>query len=318
MKENILKNNIIDNLKNLKNKETNYPPIKKLKEARNKKIKKYSINALKTNDKTSSNLIKGIEINNIPLNGKINKNIKTNLMTNEERIKMILRYNEYELNTLEYKEALKVDKRIYFQYYFSLLKTKDLLLFSFYPLKNDYNSKIIKFYLFFYTFTINYTVNGFFFNESTIHQIKEDGGKFNFGYQIRQIIYSSFISSCLDMVVRFLSLSERNILEIKHEKQITNLDKKIKIILKRLSYKFILFFIISFILLLFFWYYISCFGSVYKNTQVYLIKDSLISFGFSLLYPVGLYLIPGLFRIPSLKDPKRENLYKFSKIIQLL
>ena len=82
-----------------------------------------------------------------------------------------------------------------------------------------------------------------------------------------------------------------------------------------------LYFIISTILLLLlFWYYLSMFCAIYKNTQLHLIKDTLISFGLSLVYPFGISLFPGLFRIPSLsnKKGKRKYLYSISKILQLL
>ena len=39
--------------------------------------------------------------------------------------------NDEELNTLEYEFAIVYDKRTYFQYYWSLLKKKQLFLFSF-------------------------------------------------------------------------------------------------------------------------------------------------------------------------------------------
>ena len=62
------------------------------------------------------------------------------------------------------------------------------------------------------------------------------------------------------------------------------------------------------------------FGAIYRNTQFHLLKDTLVSVGLSLLYPFGIYLIPGFFRIPSLSDPKKkkECLYKFSRILQIL
>ena len=58
-------------------------------------------------------------------------------------------YNEYELNNLEYKEALKFDKSNNFQYYISLLKKRNVLIFTFYT-KNDYNSRYIKVCTFFF------------------------------------------------------------------------------------------------------------------------------------------------------------------------
>ena len=55
---------------------------------------------------------------------------------------------------------------------------------------------------------------------------------------------------------------------------------------------------------------------VYKNTQMILIDDTFISFGLSMLYPLGLNLLPGLFRITSLriKGKDKECLYKISTI----
>ena len=58
-----------------------------------------------------------------------------------------MEYNDREMNEFTYEQALKYDKRNYIQYYFSLLKTKYILIFSFYT-SNDYNSKIIKIDLF--------------------------------------------------------------------------------------------------------------------------------------------------------------------------
>ena len=85
----------------------------------------------------------------------------------------------------------------------------------------------------------------------------------------------------------------------------------------KLTIKFTLFFIIGFLLLAFFWYYISMFGVIYRNTQMHLLKDTLMSFGLSLLIPFVIYLLPGFFRIPALsnKKNKRECLYNFSKIL---
>ena len=120
------------------------------------------------------------------------------------------------------------------------------------------------------------------------------------------------ISSIINCLIRYLSLSEKNIIDFKND--IGHMNKTIQTI----SIKFIFFFIISYAFLLFFWYYLSCFYVVYKNTGMYLLKDTLISFGLSLIYPFGLFLLPGIFRIISLKDKNKDKkcLYNFSKLIQ--
>ena len=60
------------------------------------------------------------------------------------------------------------------------------------------------------------------------------------------------------------------------------------------------------------------FGAIYRNTQLYLLKDTLISIGLSLILPFIIYLLPGIFRIYSLSNTnkKRECLYNFSRILQ--
>ena len=88
-------------------------------------------------------------------------------------------------------------------------------------------------------------------------------------------------------------------------------------VLKNIKMKFVLFYVLSFIFLILFWYYLSCFCVVYKNTQTYLIKNTLISFCSSLLYPFFLLLIPGTLRIPSLhkKEKKYKYMFEISKVV---
>ena len=191
-------------------------------------------------------------------------------------------------------------------------------MFSFFG-SDDYNSKIIKIDLFFIGFTIYYTVNALFYNDNTMHKIYEDEGSFDFIYQLPKNIYSSLISMVLNMILKLLALSNDRIISFKQSKIRKQVKKKGKDLENKLRIKFILYFTISFLFLLFFWYYLSMFGAIYRNTQLHLLKDTLISFGLSLLYPFVTYLLPGLFRIPALSEPKknRKLLYKFSKFLQI-
>ena len=227
--------------------------------------------------------------------------------------------NDEELNTLEYEIAIIYDKRTYFQYYWSLLKKKQLILFTFLP-ANDYNLYTIKISLFLLAFSLYFTINGFFFSDDTMHKIHEDNGAFNIIYQIPQILYSTIISAIINAILKLLSLSEKNILLIKQEKNLNIAIKKSKNIERCITIKFTFFFILSIILLLFFWYFISCFCAVYTNTQSILIKDTLMSFGISMLYPFGLNLLPGMLRIPALraKNKDKKCIYRTSELIALI
>ena len=149
-----------------------------------------------------------------------------------------------------------------------------------------------------------------------MHKIYEDEGVFNFIYSIPQIIYSNIISTIIILIVKYLSLSEKDILNLKKAKNKNKKEKKdIHKVVRCLIVKFNCFYIMSFLLLGLFLYYVSCFCAVFKNTQIYLLKEILISFSISSLYPFILNLFPAIFRIISLNKPE-ELLFKISKLIQ--
>ena len=150
------------------------------------------------NDRTRKHLITQIIDNKSKLGKnskyeKKQKHLKKQLIENNQKRLNKINYNDYELNNLSYNEALKIDKRTYFQYYLSLLRTKHILIFSFYTY-TDYNSKLIKIILFLFSFSLSFTINALFFNKATLHKIYEDQGKYNFIYQIPNILYSTIIS----------------------------------------------------------------------------------------------------------------------------
>ena len=135
-----------------------------------------------------------------------------------------------------------------------------------------------------------------------------------------QILYSFIISHILYLLIKYLSLSEKNIIEMKNEKTINKAIIKTYPLRKYLIIKYILFYFIGLIFLLFCWYYLSSFGAVFKNTQIYLIYNTFLSLGISFIYPFFLNIFPVILRIASLKDSKKRRLcmFKISKIIQFI
>ena len=219
-------------------------------------------------------------------------------------MKVFLKKNDKELNDLNFKSAVKNDNRTFGRMYFSFLKAEHLLVRIIN--KKDYNSTIVKLYLFLYNTGLSYTVNGLFFDDEAIEQIFADGGQFNFINQIPQIIYSSIISFILFSILDYLALTEDSVLGIKK----ANIINKLKI-------KFIMFFIVSFIFILSFWYYLGCFCAVYRNTQFHLLKDTLISFGISLLSPFVTKLVPTFFRLYGLRK-RSQIIFRIGEFSQLL
>ena len=248
---------------------------------------------------------------------KNNQNIKSK--TKKEKIFFF--DNDYEINYSTYSQASIFDNRAFFGYYFSFLKTNHLIFFTFYT-KTDYNSRIIKISLFVFYFSLFLTVNALFFDDESMHQIYIDKGMFNFSFQIPQIIYSTIISCVIKLILNQLSLTEKKIVSLK-QKAFLNRTEAINEtleVLNKLKKQFIIFFILNIVFHLLFWYYLGCFGAVYKNTQVTLIKDSIISFVSSLIYPFFITLIPCVLRYKALNSVNKDKtcLYKISVLSQSL
>ena len=234
------------NLKKDKDKKENLK-IKKINKTMKLKHKKITITKKKFNKMETSRKSKIIN-DTIPEDNTIRKmlNLKMKKAKNSKKIINIKEFNDDEINVLSYDLAFQYDKRTYCQYYISLLKTKHKFIFSFLYNK-DYNSRIIKINLFFMHFTTNYTINGLFFNDDTMHKIYESKGSFDIEYQLPIIIYSSLISMILDTLLKLLALSNDEIVSFKHNKERKGINEKGKYLESKLNIKFVLYFIISFI-----------------------------------------------------------------------
>ena len=225
-----------------------------------------------------------------------------------------IEYSDYELNNLEYEDALKFDKRSLFLIYWAILKREHLIIFTFCTC-NDYNLVSVKLARFIFLIIGDMALNTFFFSDDSMHKLFLNYGKYNFIQQIPQITYSVAISSFIEIFLCYLSLTDKYFYLLKSI--FVKGDKNnIRKIIKYLKIKLIIFYILECTFLIIYWYIISVFCGIYRNTQITFIKDSLISFSICLAYPFALYFISSCLRYCSLRNKKRrwKNLYKFSYI----
>ena len=230
----------------------------------------------------------------------------------------INKYSEFELDDLDYSVALEYDKRTLLYFFWCLVKREHLIVFTFIYCK-DFNLISIKLSLFVFSVCLDMTTNLLFFNDDSMHKIYLDYGKYNFISQIPQIIYSTIISEAMDVFLKYLSLSEKEIYEIKKYSNPKEAIEAVKKFIRCLKIKFFFFFFICFVFMIFFWYFISIFCAIYENTQFILFKDCAFSLLISLLYPFPLYFIPAILRIISLRSEKKDKecMYKISNIFPL-
>ena len=246
------------------------------------------------------------------LNGKdIKQEMK---IFNDEILLKYVNIDNYELNNLEYDEAIILDKRNFFQIYWSILKREHLILFTFCHW-NDYNLYYVKFAKFFFLIATDMAMNVFFFSDETMNKLYLSYGKYDFVQQIPQIIYSKICSNFIEVFLCFLSLTD------KHYYQIKSLSKsekyKIFEIIKCFRIKLIIFFLFTFILFLFYWYLVTAFCAVYENTQIVYIKDFLMSFVLGIFEPLIIYIFPAFFRLLALRCKCGEYMYSLSEIIPI-
>ena len=314
------KNNLNNKLKKQKN--LSVPP-KKRKGRTNHKNNQYVVfNYIKNNNNVTnsiSNIKHQESTKNQNSNFLISEKENNNMKIAQEIKYEIYNFTNEELNSLSYDMACLYDKRTYFQYYISLLRQKHLIIFTFCN-NQDYNIFLLKFSLFLSSFSLYFAVNALFFNDDTMHTIYEEQGNTGIFSQISNIFYSTIISCFINIIIKKLGLSNDDMVRLK---QIPNNKEGLRqssVLMKKLKIKFGIFFLISFLLVSFFWYFISAFCAVYQNTQNILIENTVSSFALSLLYPFGLNLIPGLLRIPSLKNHSgcSKCIYFISKIISLI
>ena len=225
-------------------------------------------------------------------------------------------FSDFELNELEYYEAINLDKRSLLQLYYATLKREHLIIFTFFNC-DDYNLLSIKLARFIFLVCTDMALNVFFFSDDSMHKLFLSYGKYDFVQQIPQITYSTIITQLIELFLCFLSLTDKHIYRIRTyilKGKTANIPK----IIRCMQIKLIIFF--SFIVIFFvvYWYIISVFCGVYRNTQIHFIKDSAISFSISLLYPFALYLLSTGLRKCAVNDSKYKRfkcIYAISNII---
>ena len=303
------------------------------KRSKSNKIKKYSKNKVKFNVsnprkkiiKKSTRSVNSFNKKENSVNSKVI--INTNIVKEEKMIvihkpeKKIIQkqFIDYAINHLAYEEALMHDKRTYLEYYISLVKAKHPIIFAFCQLK-DYNILLIKICLFLLSITVYFGINALFFNNTIIHTIYLNEGKYDIVSVLPRIFLSFAISHIINIILRICFLSERELFSIEKQKTLLEARRKSKKVLCCFSIKYFIFFIFSIIYLILLWYYLASFCAIFQNSQIFLLLNTIISYGISLIYPFVINLIPGILRIYSLNDINRNRycIYMLSIIIQII
>ena len=224
--------------------------------------------------------------------------------------------NEEQLNGADFEIAKKYDKRGYLKIYWSLLKMKQLCIFTFYT-STDYNLRIVKIALFILFLSFYFAFTALFFNDKIMRQIYIYKGNTDAAVHVPNIILSSLCCIIMNFIVRFVSLSERDISKINSERNADNKKKLCEKTQKLLKIKLLILFIISAILIGICWYYVSAFCAVFKNSQGHYFINVLVAFIVCNVWPCVTSLIPPILRKKSI-DNDSSCMYTASQIISYI
>ena len=101
-----------------------------------------------------------------------------------------------------------------------------------------------------------------------MHRKYTNGEDFTFVQKIPQILFTLITSHIIEVFLCYLAMTDTQIYKIKALPKDQNNGEKIIDIIDCMRNKLTGFFIFTFLLFLFYWYFISAFCAVYQNTQV--------------------------------------------------
>ena len=269
-----------------------------------------------TNDKNRNNVNAKNEGIKVQLRGINSKGSATKRDLTKEKPKNILKDMELtneQLNYASYDIASEKDTRSILRIYWSYLKVKQLFIFTFYT-SGDYILRSTKIALFILFIGFYLTFTALFFNDSIMRAIYIYKGNTNAAVHIPNIVLSSLCCLIANLIIRFISLNERDIsklVQINDEDKRKNLADRMK---KISNIKLIILYCVSGALLALFWYYVSAFCAVFKNSQGHYFINVLVSFIICNLWPCFISLIPAFLRKKAI-DKRSEIMYNVSQII---
>ena len=243
---------------------------------------KYKLNQCKNTfePKNSNNKINSFEDNKYDLN---NLNIKPNINLNISEDKKI-DLEEYlitSLDDLDFDKAVVRENRTFCRMFFDRLIVKQMIVNLFFC-NNWIIPRSIKIILFIIKIDLYIVVNALFYNEEYISNLYYSHEKEEFlsfiPRSLNRIIYTSIVSTVLDFMISLLFPTEHKIKNILIRKKNNIKEMKIKIIesMKKIINNYKLLIILSYVITIISWFYISCFNNVYPYIKNEWIKSSIV------------------------------------------
>ena len=299
------------------------PPKKKEKNLKNKN---YSSNNLKSGERTPKIALllskKKISTNSPNLlTNKISNDIYSIKNQDTENTNKPFDMDEYlktDYDEMEYDDAVKNDKRSFWEFFVDRLKTKQMIADTFYH-KDKIRPISIKLILFLLNIDLYFFINGLFFSEEYIielyHVETEDSFFTYLPRSINRFLYATLVSLIVGIIIDCIFIEERKVKRtlIREKDDSLQLRYEIANICKSIKLRYNIFIFICFFIALISWYYICCFTNVYRLEEEW-IKSSITIILIMQILSIIITLIETILRAISFQC-KSEKIYKFRQIL---
>ena len=245
----------------------------------------------------------------------INKSINvSNFQLNDEL--NLQEYLKTSMDELDYDELIEKDNRTFFKIFIDKLIVSQLLIGLIFN-NNWIIPRTIKFIFLIVKIDLYMVANALFYNQdyiTNLYYLNEDKNIFSFiPRSLNRIIYTSVASSILNFIISLLFPPENKIKKILMRKRNNFKEKKNKALvsMKNIINNYRIFFVISYILTVISWYFISCFNNVYPYLKIEWIKSSIFIIIIMQIISIFTSFIFAILRIISIKC-KSERIYRLS------
>ena len=236
-----------------------------------------------------------------------------------------IQFNEYlstDLNELDFEDMIEKDKITIKEYFCQSIKDRQLIINTF-IIKDNIKPKSIKIILFLLIIVLCGLINGLMYSEEYLCDLYEINAKENiFDFiprSISRLIYTFVIMRVLIEIIDCFFIEEKKLkgifIRFKHSPR--TIKKETILLIKRIIKYNVIFIIVSYIILIFSWLYISCFNDVYYYTRKDWMKSSLFLIILFEIYPIFLCFVETIIRFISIRL-KSHIIFKISKFISLI
>ena len=189
-------------------------------------------------------------------------------------------YLKPDVNDMDYDDAIKFDKRKFFEYLIDKLKERQIILDIFFN-KENLRPMTIKMMLFLLNVDLYFVINGLFFNEIYISELfnstEEETFFSYFPRSIDRLFYSTLVGVIIGIIIDCIFVEEKKIkrIFIREKEDPMELKYQISINIKSIKKRYTIFIFLCFFISIISWYYVSCFNNSYPGVKIEWIKSSI-------------------------------------------